>query len=80
MLRAIFYFCFQIFYEIYREFLVYLIARLNLAINEQSEKFWYGINDKASMSQYRKHWGRMGEYRELGKVMGGGFIGEFLVV
>ena len=42
-------FFFQIFYEIYKEFLVYLIARLNLAINKQSEKFWYGINDKASM-------------------------------
>ena len=23
-----------------------LIARLNLAINEQSEKFWYGTDDK----------------------------------
>ena len=32
---------------------MYLIARLNLAINEQSEKFWYGIN-KASMG---KNWG-----------------------
>ena len=28
---------------------MYLIARLNLAINEQCEKFWYGISDKASM-------------------------------
>ena len=27
-----------------------------------------------------KNWGRMEEYRELGKVMGGGLIGEFLVV
>ena len=36
---------------------MYLIARLNLAINEQSEKFWYGINDKASMSQYGKELG-----------------------
>ena len=25
---------------------MYLIARLNLAINKQSEKFWYGVNDK----------------------------------
>ena len=30
---------------------MYLIARLNLAINKQSEKFWYGIHEKASMGQ-----------------------------
>ena len=36
---------------------MYLIARLNLAINEQSVKFWYGINDKASMGQYGKELG-----------------------
>ena len=33
---------------------MYLIARLNLAINEQSEKFWHGINDKANMGEYGK--------------------------
>ena len=50
-----FFLCFQFFfYEIYKEFLVYLISRLNLAINKQSEKFWYGINDKASMGEYGK--------------------------
>ena len=27
-----------------------------------------------------KIWGRTGEYRELGKIMGGGLIGEFLGV
>ena len=27
-----------------------------------------------------KIWGRMGEYREHGKIMVGGLIGEFLVV
>ena len=57
---------------------MYFIARLNLAINnKQSEKFWYGINDKASMGQYEKE---LGEYRELEKIMGGGLIGEFSVV
>ena len=42
-------FVFKFVYKIYKEFLVYLIARLNLAINEQSDKFWYEINDKVSM-------------------------------
>ena len=47
-----------------------LIARLNLAINEQSEKFWYGygINDKVSIWEYRKNRGRMGEYKEFERV------------
>ena len=58
----------------------YLIARLNLAIHEQSEKFWYGINDKASMGEYGKELERMGEYRKFGRVMDGGGIEEFLVV
>ena len=31
----------------------------------QSEKFWYGINDKASMGKYGKE---LGEYREFGEV------------
>ena len=39
----------------------YLIAELNLAINEQSEKFWYGINDKASVGEYGKESGENGE-------------------
>ena len=57
VLLPFFIFVFKIFYEIYKEFLVYLIARLNLAINERNEKFWYGINDKASMGQNGKEWG-----------------------
>ena len=57
-----FIFVFKFFYEIYKEFLVHLIARLNLAINEQSEKFWYGIINKTSMGQYGK------ELRENGGV------------
>ena len=39
---------------------MYLIARQNLAINEQSERFWYGINKKASMGQYGKELGENG--------------------
>ena len=42
-----------------------LIARLNLSINKQSEKFWYGINDKAIMGQYGKEWGNK---EDLGKL------------
>ena len=39
---------------------MYLIARLNLAMNEQSEKFWYGINDKASIwVSMGKNWGNI---------------------
>ena len=53
---------------------MYLIAGLNLAINEQSEKFWYGINDKASMGEYAKE---LGEYREFGKVWMAGELGNF---
>ena len=41
---------------------MYLIARLNLAMNEQSEKFWYVINNKVSMGKYGK------ETRENGGV------------
>ena len=55
-----FIFVFKFFYEIYKDFLVYLIARLNLAINEQSEKFWSGINDKVSMGEYGKEFGENG--------------------
>ena len=50
---------------------MYLIARLNLAINEQSEKFWYGINNKASIG-YGPEWERIGEewgsIKNLGKL------------
>ena len=52
---------------------MYLIARLNLAINEQSEKFWYGIIDKVSMGKYRKE---SGEYREFGRVWMVGELGN----
>ena len=52
----------------YKEFPVYLIARLNLAMNEQSKKFWYGIEDIVSMGEYEKESGRMGEYREFRRV------------
>ena len=41
---------------------MYLIARLNLPINEQREKFWCGINNKASMG---KNWGSV---ENLGKL------------
>ena len=58
---------------------MYLIARLNLTINEQSEKFWYGIDDRVSMGEYEKESGRMGEYREFRRVWMGG-IGEFSLV
>ena len=51
---------FNFFYEIYKEFLFYLIARLNLAINEQSEKLWYEINDKVSMAENEKELGKNG--------------------
>ena len=53
-------FVLKFYYKIYKEFLVYLIARLNLAINEQNEKFWYGINDKASIGEYGKELGENG--------------------
>ena len=39
---------------------LYLIARLNLAINEQSEKFWCGIIDEVSMGEYGKESGENG--------------------
>ena len=39
---------------------MYVIARLNLAINEQSEKFWCELNDKANMGQYGKELGENG--------------------
>ena len=45
-------FVFKFYYEIYKEFLVYLIAELNLAIYELSEKFWYGIYDEVTMGRY----------------------------
>ena len=44
---------------------MYLIARLNLAINKQREKFWYGINDKTSMGQYGKEWGSIENLEKL---------------
>ena len=52
-----FIFLFKFFYEIYEEFLVHLIAGQNLAINEQSKKFWYGIDDRISMRKNRGEWG-----------------------
>ena len=55
-----FIFVFKFIYEIYEEFLVYLIARLNLAINEESEKSWCGNNNEASMEQYGKELGENG--------------------
>ena len=50
-------FLFLFFYEIYKEFLVYLIARLNLAINEQSEKFCMGLLIKQVWVSMGKNWG-----------------------
>ena len=58
----------------------YLMARLNLAINEQSEKIWHGIHNKASMGECGKELGENGGYKEFGRVMDGGGIREFLVV
>ena len=58
---------FKFFYEIYKEFLVYLIARLNLVINEKSRKCWYEVNDKVwgsiggGVEVVRKCLGRCGE-------------------
>ena len=72
-----FIFVFKFFYKIYQEFLVCFIVGLNLAINEKSEKFWYGLNDKVRGSvvgvvgcggwekvcgvSVGKCWGRCGE-------------------
>ena len=63
-----FIFVFKFFYEIYKEFLLYLIAKLNLAINKQREKFWYGINGKVSMGEYGKESRKMGKFIEFGRV------------
>ena len=54
-----------------------MIARLNLAINEQSEKFWCGIEDRLSTGEYEKESGRMGEYREFRRVWMVGELGNF---
>ena len=55
MMPFFIYFCFQIFYKTYKEFLVYLT---NLTINEKSEKFWYGVDGKVSMGNMGKCWRR----------------------
>ena len=68
------------FYENYKKFLVYLIAGLNLAVNEQSEKFWYWINDKVSMGEYEKESGENGGVERIWESMDGGRMREFLVV
>ena len=39
-----------------------------------------GLIIKQVWGRMGKNWGRMGKYRDFGKVMGGGFIGGFLVV
>ena len=75
-----FIFVFNFFYEIYKEFLVYLIARLNLAINKQNKKFWYEINDKASMGEYGKESEENGGVYRIWESMDDGGIKEFLVV
>ena len=48
---------------------MHLIARLNLAINEQNEKFWYGINDKVSMGGgvWERIGGEWGSVENLGE-------------
>ena len=48
-----------------------LIVRLNLIINEQSEKFWYGINDKVSMGEYGKESGENGGVQRIWKSIDG---------
>ena len=56
-----------------------------MAINEKSEKFWYGVKDKVTMEEYGGWWsmGKNGEnienLREYGRVYMGG-IREYLVV
>ena len=57
---------------------MYLIARLNLAINKRSEKFWYGIDDRVRMGEYEKESGRMGEYKEFRRVWMVGNWGIFV--
>ena len=47
-----FIFVFKFFDKSYKEFLVHLIAE-----PEQSEKIWYGVNDKVSMGEYGKESG-----------------------
>ena len=42
--------------------------------------FGMGLMIKQVCVSMGKNWGKMGEYKERGKVMGGGLIGEFLVV
>ena len=59
---------------------MYLIVRLNLSINRQSEKFWYGINDKVSMGEYGKESGKNGGVQRIWESRDGGEIGEFSVV
>ena len=47
-----------------------------MAINEKSEKFWYGVDDKVIMEEYKG----VVEYGENGgvwKSMNGGKIGNF---
>ena len=56
-----------------------------MAINEKSQKFWCGENDKVTKWGVRGDgvWGRMREYgkfRGVWRSMDGGGIGEFLVV
>ena len=51
---------------------MYLIARLNLAINEQSEKFWYAINDKVSKGEYGKESQENGGVYRIWESMDGG--------
>ena len=55
-----------------------------MAINGESERFWYGVNDELSMGGgMEKNRGSMKESREFGKVCGsmdGGGIGKPLVV
>ena len=53
-------FVFKLFYEIYEEFLVYFIVKTSLAINEKSENFWHGVNDKVWGV-----WGSVGEGVEV---------------
>ena len=39
-----------------------------------------GLMIKQVWGSMGKNWGRIGEYKKFGKVMGSGLIGEFLVV
>ena len=59
-----FIFVFKFFYEIYKEFLVYLIARLNLAIMSEVRNFGTRLMIKQAWERIGVEWGSI---ENLGK-------------